>query len=88
MDAKTCDWGLEIETIVPEATLRNENMRIGPYHGGIQVPYLPTGWKAEHDGSIQTRPGFASCDYAEYLFMWSNCVLCNDNRGSQISNSA
>jgi len=62
MDAKTCDWGLEIETIVPEATLRSENMRIGAYHHGIQVPYLPTGWKAEHDGSIQTRPGFASCE--------------------------
>jgi len=42
-------------------------------------------WRAWMDTEIAKH---ILTDYAEYLFMWSNCVLCNDNRGSQISNSA
>ena len=53
MDAKHWNWGIELELAVSESVLQNDGLRIGPYHHGIQVPFLPEGWKAEHDGSIQ-----------------------------------
>jgi hypothetical protein len=60
---ETLTFGVEIETVVPYATLDAERMRIGGYHAGIQVPYLPSGWKAERDASItSTRSGFTACE--------------------------
>jgi hypothetical protein len=44
-------FGIEIETTLPAGTIA----RVGGYHNGIQVPELPLGWTAEHDGSIHTR---------------------------------
>jgi hypothetical protein len=37
-------------------------MTIGTYHHGVQVPFLPTGWKAERDASISTSPGRVACE--------------------------
>ena len=37
--------------------------RIGPYHSGIQVPFLPPGWTAERDGSIRATPGFHGVEF-------------------------
>ena len=62
MDAKDLTFGVEIETIAPASMARRENLRIGPRHAGIQVPYLPRGWKAERDGSICPAPGFEDCE--------------------------
>ncbi len=60
MNASEMTFGVEIETVAPETAVANEGLRIGGYHHGIQVPYLPTGWKAERDGSIDcTRGGYA-----------------------------
>ena len=62
MNAHDLQFGIEIETIAPDAAVRNDGLRIGQYHHGIQVPYLPTGWKAENDGSINNGHGGHKCE--------------------------
>jgi len=62
MNANENTFGVEIETIAPDSALRDHGLRIGTYHHGIQVPYLPAGWKAERDGSIQTNGRGHSCE--------------------------
>jgi hypothetical protein len=62
MNAKELTFGIEIETIAPIALVESDNLRIGSRHHGIQVPYLPEGWKAERDGSILPAPGFNDCE--------------------------
>ncbi len=51
LDAADLTFGVEIETIAPDAAIA-DGLRIGPYRGGVQVPYLPQGWTAEHDASL------------------------------------
>ncbi len=62
MNANEMTFGIEIETVAPESALRNDGLRIGSYHYGIQVPYLPAGWKAERDGSIRTSDDGHACE--------------------------
>ena len=50
MHANTIAFGIEFETTLPS----NDTTPIGGYHNGTQVPWLPTGWKAERDSSIRT----------------------------------
>jgi hypothetical protein len=52
MNANQATYGVEIETVVADSAITEDGLRIGAYHHGIQVPYLPTGWKAQRDGSI------------------------------------
>ena len=54
MQASEMTFGIEIETLAPASAIR-DGLQIGSYHHGLQVPYLPEGWKAERDGSL--RPG-------------------------------
>ncbi len=51
LNASEMTFGIEIETVAPDTALR-DGLRIGAYHHGLQVLYLPEGWKAERDGSI------------------------------------
>ena len=62
MNANDITFGIEIELTISERTVRNERMTIGSYHHGVQVPCLPSGWKAERDGSIRTAPGRLACE--------------------------
>lgn len=62
MNASEMTFGVEIETIAPQSAIETDGLRIGAYHQGIQVPYLPQGWKAERDGSIDTRRGGHACE--------------------------
>lgn len=64
MNASEMTFGVEIETIAPNSAVENDGLRIGAYHRGIQVPYLPQGWKAERDGSIDASriPGGHACE--------------------------
>jgi len=62
MNAGDLTYGVEIETIAPDSAVRNDGLRIGPYKRGIQVPYLPEGWKAEADGSINNGHGGHKCE--------------------------
>jgi len=62
MNANEMTFGVEIETVAPQSALENDGLRIGSYHYGIQVPYLPEGWKAERDGSISTSGGGHACE--------------------------
>lgn len=62
MNACDLTFGVEIETVAPDSAVQNEGLRIGPYRHGIQVPYLPTGWTAEHDSSINNSAGGYKCE--------------------------
>jgi len=60
MNANAIFWGLEFECTLPA----NDTTPIGSYHHGVQVPWLPEGWKAERDSSIQTlAPGRKGCEF-------------------------
>jgi hypothetical protein len=62
MNANELTFGIEIETIAPPSAVENDGLRIGSYRHGIQVPYLPRGWKAEQDGSIDNSAGGYRCE--------------------------
>ncbi|NLF29472.1 MAG: hypothetical protein GX591_01140 [Planctomycetes bacterium] len=62
MNANEMTFGIEIETVAPESALQNDGLQIGSYHRGIQVPYLPQGWRAERDGSIRCTNGGHPCE--------------------------
>jgi hypothetical protein len=62
IEAAELTFGVEIETTVPAALVAAGELRIGPYHRGTQVPYLPRGWKAECDGSIRAEPDRFACE--------------------------
>jgi hypothetical protein len=59
MNASEIAFGIEFETTLPAS----DPTPIGPYHGGYQVAWLPTGWKAERDGSIRTTLGRKACEF-------------------------
>ncbi|MDX1961610.1 MAG: amidoligase family protein [Pirellulales bacterium] len=59
MHARDLAFGIEFETTLPTS----DPTRIGPYHGGYQVPWLPEGWKAERDGSIRESVGRKACEF-------------------------
>ena len=62
MNAHDLQYGIEIETIAPDTAVRNDGLRIGSYHHGIQVPYLPAGWTAENNGSINNGHAGHKCE--------------------------
>lgn len=43
MKANEATFGIELETFVDETTAAANGLNVGPYHRGIQVPYLPDG---------------------------------------------
>jgi len=46
-------FGIEIECLIPNMQVRSLGIRIGSYHYGLPLPApFPTGWTAEHDGSV------------------------------------
>ncbi len=62
MNANEFTFGIEIETVAPDSAIRDHGLRIGAYKRGTQVPYLPAGWKAEADGSIDNSGGGHKCE--------------------------
>lgn len=52
MNANEITFGIEFETTLP----LDDRTPVGMYHHGLQVEWLPEGWKAELDGSIRTAP--------------------------------
>jgi hypothetical protein len=60
MEADQIFFGVEFESTLSA----DDDTPIGPYHHGIQVPWLPAGWKAERDGSIRAMvPGRKGCEF-------------------------
>ncbi|MFM7837914.1 MAG: amidoligase family protein [Planctomycetaceae bacterium] len=60
MNASEIAFGIEFETTLPNS----DTTPIGPYHNGVQVPWLPTGWRAERDSSIQPENSFRKgCEF-------------------------
>lgn len=60
MNADRLIWGIEIESTMPQS----DPTPIGPYHRGYQVAWLPAGWRAERDASIQPQaPGRKGCEF-------------------------
>jgi len=52
-------FGVELETTMPVS----DTTPIGGYHRGLPVQWLPSGWKAERDGSIRTIPNRKGCEF-------------------------
>jgi hypothetical protein len=50
-------FGVELEVTLPVGTCQ-----VGYYHGGVQVPQLPPGWKAERDSSIHANAGYMAAE--------------------------
>lgn len=59
MNANQIAFGIEFETTLPAS----DTTPIGPYHHGYQVPWLPQGWRAEKDSSIQTTTNRKACEF-------------------------
>lgn len=60
MHANEMLWGIELETTLPA----HDGTPIGAYHHGLPVPWLPAGWKAERDGSIEPQcMGRKGCEF-------------------------
>ena len=45
MFAANLTFGVEIETSAPATLVSTHGLVVGAYHKGVQVPYLPQGWK-------------------------------------------
>jgi hypothetical protein len=45
MHANEIHWGIELETTLPAS----DDTPIGAYHHGPQVPWLPSGWRADEN---------------------------------------
>ena len=94
MNANEMTFGIEIETIAPDSAVQNDGLRIGPYRRGIQVPYLPAGWKAESDGSIDNSNGGHRCEIvspvlrgAEGLAQVAEVVKALEAKGHRVNAS-
>ncbi len=60
MNANDIAFGIELETTIPAT----DPTPIGGYHNGLPVSWLPAGWKAERDSSIQTlAPNRKGCEF-------------------------
>jgi hypothetical protein len=55
MQAVDMTFGVEIECFLPVEVMSANNIQVGHYHGGLQIPGLPEGWKAQSDGSLHSR---------------------------------
>lgn len=55
MIASEMTFGVEIECYIPAGLIANGTVVVGGYHRGVQVPALPAGWTAQHDGSLHSR---------------------------------
>jgi hypothetical protein len=62
MNVQDLTFGVEIETTAPLTLVTSGHLSVGGYHRGIQVPYLPEGWKAERDASIRCPAGHEPCE--------------------------
>lgn len=90
MNANEIHFGVEFETTLPNT----DNTNIGPYHHGYQVPWLPNGWKAERDGSIQASVGRKGCEFvspklkgAEGLAEVEQALVAINGRGARVNES-
>lgn len=59
MNVNDLTFGIELETTIP-ASLAGI---VGGYHSGRDVAWLPAGWKAQSDGSIQAGAGRVGCEF-------------------------
>lgn len=94
MNANEMTFGIEIETAAPQSAIDNHGLQIGSYHGGRQVPYLPTGWRAERDGSIHAPAGYHACEIvspilrgAEGLAQVAEVLAALEARGHKVNPS-
>ena len=65
-------FGIEIEGLLPADVVSREEITVGHYHRGIQIPGLPTGWKAESDCSIDSRAGFVCLEIVSPILRGAN----------------
>ena len=61
LNANEICFGVEIETIAPRSLAR-QGLYVGGYHRPVQVPFLPEGYKASADCSIEAPAGYMGCE--------------------------
>jgi hypothetical protein len=62
MNASQMTFGIEIECQIPNEVIAEQNIRVGQYHVGQQVPGMPIGWTAQRDASIAQKPGYTTVE--------------------------
>lgn len=62
MNANDFTFGCEFELSVNRNKAARYGLNVGGYHHGTQVPFLPEGWTASHDGSLRTTPSRITCE--------------------------
>jgi len=63
VDVDAMTFGVEIECTLPNRYVRAQRIQIGGYHRGAELPApFPTGWTAQHDGSLDAEPGFTAIE--------------------------
>jgi len=62
MNANTFTFGVELEVACPNNVMNDHGLRIGAYHVGTQVPFLPAGWTAQKDASLSAGVGYTPCE--------------------------
>lgn len=87
--ASELTFGVEIETHVPAGITT-----IGGYHHGLQVAWLPEGWKAESDSSIRTPNSRRACEFVspilkgiEGVQQLKAAIEEIDRRGAKVNDS-
>ena len=65
-------FGIEIEGLLPADIVSREGIEVGHYHRGIQIPGLPTGWKAEADCSIDSSYAFVCLEIVSPILRGAN----------------
>jgi len=63
-------FGVEFEVTFPVGTVQ-----CGHYHQGTQVPELPQGWTAQHDGSLRCGPGRQTAEIVSPVLTGEDGIL-------------
>ena len=53
-------FGIEVECLIPDDY--RGSFPMGSYHAGSQIPWGPSGWNTQSDGSIHTVPGYVAAE--------------------------
>jgi hypothetical protein len=90
MNVNDITFGVEIETTLPAAA----QTRVGGHGCGVQVPWLPAGWLADRDPSIQADAGRVACEFVSPVLKGSegvqqliNAIRLIKEKGGQVNAS-
>ncbi|MBN2391644.1 MAG: amidoligase family protein [Anaerolineae bacterium] len=63
VDVDAMTFGVEIECTLPSQYVREQGIRVGRYHHGIELPApFPADWTSQYDGSLDARRGYTALE--------------------------